>query len=370
MTAAGPPGPDGRDVADVLAEQQRLVVWFQPVVDTTTGEAAGWEALARFADPDGSPSRWGPADWFAAAHRAGLGQQLEALALRRALGSVDRLPSDTFLTVNVSPGAITSPEVAAVLADHPDLARVIVEITETEAVRDVGQVSSVCAGIRAAGGTVAVDDAGAGYAGLALIAHLRPQLVKVDRELVSGCDTDPVRLSLMEVLGVWASGMDAWLLAEGVETAGEYAAVVGLGVPLVQGWFTGRPAAVPTGPAPQVSAELRRQRARVALQDSVASVMSVWPVVPADAAAPGDHVVAEQGRPVALVRATPDGTTTCPVSLRVRPSEDVREALRRAMARVPAQRFDPVVVTDPQGWAVGVVPVEQLVAAVVDRRAG
>ncbi len=364
------PGPD--DLAGVLAHPDRLTPWFQPIVGTATGEAAGWEALARFTDADGTPSRWGPADWFASARAAGLSPALEALALRAAVARLDDLPPDTFLTVNVSPAAVTSAEVTEVLSEHPDLSRVVVEITETEAVQDVHRVSSVCAGIRAAGGTVAVDDAGAGYAGLALIAHLRPQLVKVDRELVSGCDTDPVRLSLMEVLGVWASGMDAWLLAEGVETEGEYAAVVGLGVPLVQGWYTGRPAPVPAGPAPAVVAELRRQRARVGLVGSVAAAMAAWPVLPVGAGEPDHdpavpHVLAEHGWPVAVVRPGPDGCLRTPVSLRVRPSEDAREALRRAVARDVGQRFDPVVVTDAQGWAVGVVTVEALVGSLLDQ---
>ena len=236
------------DLEAVLAHPERLRTWFQPIVDTATGLAAGWEALSRFVQPDGSPSPWGPQEWFAAEQGSDLGQSLEALALARALAAVDRLPPDTFLTMNVSPAAVTGEPVREALAGRPDLSRVIVEITETEAVHDVEAVSSVCAGVRAAGGLVAVDDAGSGYAGLSLIAHLRPQLVKVDRELVSGCHADPVKLSLIEVLGVWAAGMDAWLLAEGVETADEYGAVVALGVPLVQGWFTGRPAPEPVGP--------------------------------------------------------------------------------------------------------------------------
>lgn len=382
---AGPPGPTPQDVAAVLAAPDRLAVWFQPIIDTVTGRAAGWEALSRFVDADGERSRWGPADWFAAAQGLELGAHLEALALRRALGSLPGLPPDTFLTVNVSPAAITTAAVAQVLAEHTDLSRVIIEITETDAMQDVGQVSSVCAGIRAAGGTVAVDDAGAGYAGLALIAHLRPQLVKVDRELVSGCDTDPVKLSLMEVLGVWASGMDAWLLAEGVETVGEYAAVVALGVPLVQGYLTGRPAPEPVGPDDDTFAELRRQRARVALQGSVAAAMATWPVVPvAPGTTPADalrdparvadlrpgagQVLAQGGWPLALALphrpvATTAGLRVAPVSLRVRPSEDTRAALQRAMARDPEHRFDPLVVTDPQGVTVGVVTVEALVAS-------
>ena len=357
-------GPSRDDVAAVLASPARVATWFQPIVDTESGRAAGWEALSRFTSPDGSPSPWGPADWFAAAKGSRLGAELEAVALRRALASVADLPPDTFLTMNVSPSAMTSEPVGRVLADHVDLSRVIIEITETDAVDDVRSVSSVCAGIRAAGGVVAVDDAGSGYAGLALIASLRPQLIKVDRELVSGCDSDPVRLSLMTALGVWAGGMDAWLLAEGVETAAEYAAVVDLGIPLVQGWFTGRPGPEPVGPTDEVLADLRHQRSRVMLREAVASVMVRWPVVPRDSRAqPGPCVLTDGGRPVALVD---EGDDLRAVSLRVRPSEHVQEALRRAMGRQRAARFDPLVVTDGQGSVVGVVRVEALVARLLE----
>lgn len=373
--------PSRADVARVLAEPGRVRTWFQPIVDTATGRAAGWEALSRFTDADGSRSRWGPAEWFAAAQGSDLGADLEAHALRLALGSLDRLPADTFLTVNVSPAAIAGPQVRDALAERGDLSRVIVEVTETEAVHDVPLVASVCAGIRSAGGLVAVDDAGSGYAGLALIAALRPQLVKVDRELIRDCHTDPVKLSLVEVLGVWAAGMDAWLLAEGVETSDEYAAVVGLGVPLVQGYLTGRPAADPLGPDGEVLRRLTAEHSRVALRDSVASLVQAWPVVALDGVdvgpggvpsprgaaetVTGPRVLLQAGRPVAVVHDAADGRRTSPVSLRVHPSETVAEALRRAMGREVGCRFDPVLVTDPQGRVVGVVPVEMLVGRVL-----
>lgn len=377
VTGPTPAGPDRADVEQVLRQPERLVTWFQPIVDTATGGAAGWEALSRFHEPDGSRSRWGPQEWFATAQGSELGSELEALALRHALAAVDRLPPNTFLTMNVSPAAITSEPVRAALAGRPDLSRVIVEVTETEAVDDVAAVSSVCAGVRAAGGLVAVDDAGSGYAGLSLIAHLRPQLVKVDRELVQGCHADPVKLSLVEVLGVWAAGMDAWLLAEGVETADEYAAVVALGVPLVQGWYTGRPGPEPVGPGDHVVTELRSQRHRVQLRDAVASLMRDWPPVPETPDAPGaaepPHVVVDpDGRPLSLVQAdpatAPGARRVTPVSLRVRPSETVTEALHRAMGREPATRYDPVVVVDPRGRVVGVVPVDALVTRVLSDR--
>ena len=71
-----------------------------------------------------------------------------------------------------------------------------------------------------AGALIALDDAGSGYSGLQQLAALRPQVVKLDRALVSDADTDPVRVALAEMLGEFAGRIDAWLLAEGIETAG------------------------------------------------------------------------------------------------------------------------------------------------------
>ena len=80
-------------------------------------------------------------------------------------------------------------------------------------------------------------------------------MVKLDRALVSDADTDPVRVALAEMLGEFAGRIDAWLLAEGIETPAELAAFAQLGVPLAQGWLLGRPA---PGFAPLAAGDRRR----------------------------------------------------------------------------------------------------------------
>ena len=97
--------------------------------------------------------------------------------------------------------------------------------------------------LRNAGAMIALDDAGSGYSGLQQLLALRPEIVKLDRGLVTGVDTDEAKLALVRMLGEVAGQLDAWVLAEGVETEGEFAAFARLGVPLAQGWLFGRPAA-------------------------------------------------------------------------------------------------------------------------------
>jgi diguanylate cyclase (GGDEF)-like protein len=118
---AGQLSGDGQrsEVESLLAREGSIVPVFQPVLELATGRVAGYEALARM--PEG-PSR-PPDQWFNQAHRAGLGPALEAAALRAALAAPDR-PERTFLALNVSPGALLSPEVRTALPD--DLSGIVI----------------------------------------------------------------------------------------------------------------------------------------------------------------------------------------------------------------------------------------------------
>ncbi|MGZ4644602.1 MAG: EAL domain-containing protein, partial [Blastococcus sp.] len=106
------------DCRPLLAHPDDLTLVFQPIVDLAAATVAGYEALARF------PGASGPDVWFAAAADAGVGPELEALAIHKALLAVDALPADTFLTVNVSPHLLGTAPVQAALDTRPDLHRV------------------------------------------------------------------------------------------------------------------------------------------------------------------------------------------------------------------------------------------------------
>ncbi len=347
------------DCRPLLADPDDLTLVFQPIVDLAAATVAGYEALARF------PGTAGPDVWFAAAAEAGLAAELESLAIHKALDVVPDLPADTFLTVNVSPHILGSAPVQDALATRPDLRRVVVELTEHTPVDDLALLRRQCDELRERGALIALDDAGSGYSGLQQLAALRPQVVKLDRALVSDADADPVRVALAEMLGEFAGRINAWLLAEGLETAAELAAFARLGVPLGQGWLLGRPAPRFQPLAPDVVTMVRSQVARARLNDSVASLLR--PVRQTEEAGelPPAVLVGPQGEPVALVLA--DLRTaevyTAPVSLRVHPSADVTETLQRALTRPPAQRFDPVLCTDPAGSVLGLLRIEDLASA-------
>jgi EAL domain-containing protein (putative c-di-GMP-specific phosphodiesterase class I) len=354
------------DCHPLLADPDDLTLVFQPIVDLAAATVAGYEALARF------PGTAGPDVWFAAAAEAGIAAELEALAIHKALAVVPDLPANTFLTVNVSPHLLGSAPVQEALATRPDLHRVVVELTEHTPVHDLAALRRQCDDLRRRGALIALDDAGSGYSGLQQLAALRPQVVKLDRALVSDADADPVRVALAEMLGEFAGRIDAWLLAEGLETAAELAAFARLGVPLGQGWLLGRPAATFLPLAPAVVDLVSAQVARARLTDSVASLLRpVRQMEEADGTEiPPAVLVGPLGEPLSLLLS--DLRTaevyTAPVSLRVHPSADITETLQRALTRSPAQRFDPVLCTDPTGQVLGLLRVEDLAAASGTRR--
>jgi EAL domain-containing protein (putative c-di-GMP-specific phosphodiesterase class I) len=217
---------------------------FQPLVSLASGEAVGYEALARFDGKPGLPPSW----WFSQAHRFGLGAALEAEAVRVALAAEGR-PEGTFLSVNVSPSALATPEVRELLP--PDLHGVVLEVTEEERVVDVDALQRHLDPLRSRGARIAVDDAGEGYAGLQQVMSMRADIIKLDRALVADVHTDPAKIALTGSLVLFARSTGAAVCAEGIETLDELRVLIHLGVAYGQGSALGRPAE----PWPRVRAE-------------------------------------------------------------------------------------------------------------------
>lgn len=223
-----------------LIDGGRLRVAAQPIVDVRDGTCLGVEALSRFPAGHG-----GPDAVFAAAHAVGLGAELEHLAVTSAYPLLDRLGPSAYLAINLSP------EVAYQLARDVDtgalpLHRMVLEITEHAAVTHYADLRERLAPARAAGLRVAIDDAGAGYASLHHIVELSPDIIKVDRSLIAGLDTDPSRRAVLAAFTSLAAGIGATLVAEGVETPGELRAAVEHGVHAAQGYLLARPSTNPT----------------------------------------------------------------------------------------------------------------------------
>jgi EAL domain-containing protein (putative c-di-GMP-specific phosphodiesterase class I) len=218
-----------------------LTMVFQPIVSLELGETVGYEALARFQLEPQRP----PNEWFLAAFAADLGPELERAAIEAALDELDGLPRDVSLSVNVSPRTLLTAATTELIDRRSDR-MIVVELTEHEPVTDYGPINDAMDGLRAGGARLAVDDAGAGFAGLHHILRLRPELIKLDRLLVTGIDNDPARRSLAAALMTFAGETGAQLIAEGIETEAELATLTDLGVHYGQGYHLGRPGPLPT----------------------------------------------------------------------------------------------------------------------------
>ena len=227
---------------------------FQPIVDIIRNETVGHEALTRFHNGVAPDVR------FAEAEAVGLGEQLEYATLKAALEAARALPPGGWLALNVSPGMILgNADLVDLLASATS--PIVLEITEHVAIADYvvfrEAVKRFGPGVR-----LAVDDAGAGFSSLRHILELHPAFVKLDIGLIAGLDVDGTQRALVAGMRSFAHEVGLLLIAEGVETRAELAALRALDVHLVQGYLTGRPEPIDSAaPASPVQAAANPARA-------------------------------------------------------------------------------------------------------------
>ena len=355
-----------RRLDSLSADPTALRLVLHPVVDVVAGRVAGYEVLSRFDSPVATE------EWFDAARALGRSAEIDQLVLTRALPLRATLPHGTFLTVNASPTSLCAPAVMDTLLAH-DLSSVIVEVTEHADCAPYDLLAPLRR-LRARGAKIALDDVGTGHSGLLRMAVLRPEMVKVDLQLVRGVAGDHVKRSLVQFLGQCAARLDAWIVAEGVETTDELDVLTGMGVPLVQGFLLARPdaafqqlspaaASLLSGSAPPRLADEGRRLAgglarrtktvRTAREAFELAAADEAPVVVVDHRDVPQLLVLPAPRPGGAPRVTR-------VDVTLAPETAVADVAERAVARAPATRFDPVVCTDATGRYVGVVGVEDV----------
>ena len=216
-----------------------LPMAFQPIFDLQRGRVVGVEALARF------PSRHLPTPdrWFAEAAAVGLGTDLELLAISSALAALPSLPTETYLSVNVSARTLATSRLRRALQNVP-AERLVLEVTEHDPVDDYQKLNQAADRLRDRGAGLAVDDVGAGFASLRHILRLAPDIIKLDIALTRDIHTDPIRRAMAGSLISFAAETGAAIVAEGIETREELETLKGLGVGLGQGFWLARPARI------------------------------------------------------------------------------------------------------------------------------
>lgn len=211
--------------------------YLQPIVRLADRAVVGFEALTRFR---GEHART-PDVWFAEARSVGLGSELELAAARLALKSLKLLPTQAYLSLNFAPSTVVDPRLAALLLDAPP-ERIVLEVTEHDAVEDYPSLERVLKSLRSGGVRLAIDDAGAGFSSFRHVIQLAPDIIKADVALTRGIDRDPARQALTRSLARFGRETGAVIVSEGIETDAELRTAVRLGVSFGQGYLLGRPA--------------------------------------------------------------------------------------------------------------------------------
>jgi diguanylate cyclase (GGDEF)-like protein len=231
-----------------LIEQEQIHSLFQPILDGSTGEPIGFEALSR--GPSDSPLHT-PDALFAAAARAGCLQDLERACTRSAIRSFAELDIQGRLFLNLLPETLLGwARFADWLAERLGAANVdphcvVLELTEHGSVPQESALAAAIRPLRRMGCDIAIDDLGAGSSGLKTWSALRPEFVKVDRYFVAGIEEDPVRGEILRSVVEMGRATGSQVIAEGVEIAQQLSLVLDLGVDYVQGFLFGRPQSVP-----------------------------------------------------------------------------------------------------------------------------
>lgn len=241
----------GRWLIDLLAER-RLRTVFQPILDGRDGVTPfAVECLLRGVDHDGREVA--PGRMFAAARDGDLLFHLDREARVAAVRGAAATGWRGAIFINFTPSALYDPAAClrtTLRAVHetglrPE--RIVFEVVETDRIDDVGHLGRILEFYRAKGFRVALDDLGAGYSSLNLVPRLRPDFIKIDRELVSGVDGDPYKRAVVRTIVNLARGLNIRVIAEGVERAEEFARLREDGVDYVQGFLFAPPSACAPG---------------------------------------------------------------------------------------------------------------------------
>lgn len=215
-----------------------LQMAFQPIVSVGQRRIVAYEALLR----TGEETLRNPMAFLSAAERLDAVHSL-GRAIRRAvaLAALDA-PLDVDLYVNLHPRDLLDPELVDPKSPLSTIAaRVVLELTERASLDDIPEVAARVAELRRLGFRIAVDDLGAGYAGLSSLTSLSPDVVKLDMSLVRGIDGDGRRQRVVASLLTLCRDLSMLVVTEGIETAAERDTILGFGGDLLQGYLFAKP---------------------------------------------------------------------------------------------------------------------------------
>jgi diguanylate cyclase (GGDEF)-like protein len=243
-------------------DRGELCVFYQPVIDITSGTVSGCEALVRWQHPERGLVP--PASFIPLAEETGLIPRLTQCVLEQACEqlaewqSLGNLPESFAVAVNLSAREVAEPglveTIADVLARHDvDARRLCLEITETALLHDIDAALAALARLRRLGVRVALDDFGTGYSSLSYLRRLPVDVLKIDRSFIGRLGYDGKDRAVVAGMIDLAHALNLTVVAEGVETNVQLTELVQLGCDAAQGWYFSA-----SKPAVQVGDMMRR----------------------------------------------------------------------------------------------------------------
>jgi len=226
--------------ADARFTSALKTLWmaFQPIVSWQSKTIYGYEALVRSEEPT-LPH---PGALFDAAERLGRLQELSRAIRLKVAQALPQAPKDVNIFVNLHTLDLLDDELFSKNSPlAPYAPKLVFEITERTALDEVQDVPSRVATLRELGYRIAIDDLGAGYAGLTTFAQLEPEVVKLDMSLVRGVNTTPTKRKLIQTMATLCQELGMLVIAEGIETVDERDILEQLGCDLMQGFYFARP---------------------------------------------------------------------------------------------------------------------------------
>lgn len=217
---------------------------FQPIYDAVAGRVWGYEALVRGLAGEGAYSvlsRVSPEQKY----RFDQDCRVKAIELASRLFPAD---DSLMLSINFMPNAVYEPAaclratLSAARRNNFPTSAIMFEFTENEEVADTAHLQNIITEYRKHGFTTAIDDFGAGHAGLGLLVDFQPDLLKIDMKLLRDVDTSPARQAVVDGIVAIAAKLDITVLAEGIETEAEYLMLKAAGIRLFQGYWFAKPA--------------------------------------------------------------------------------------------------------------------------------
>lgn len=233
-----------RQMLDDCLAEDLIDLALQPIVSASSGhEVRAYEALLR----SRHPVLDGPLSVLRVAERANRIKDVGQKVFELARDWLDVMPPDVALFVNLHPDQLGDPDrlVRDTARLRPYAARVTVEITERSRLSDIDNWEVSIDALIDAGFHLAIDDLGAGYNSLTMLADLQPRYIKLDMSLVRSVDAEPRKQRLVQLMATFAEATNALLIAEGVETEEETATLIECGTHLLQGYHFGHPSTTP-----------------------------------------------------------------------------------------------------------------------------